>query len=84
MTVLDNKPTNSVEHLEENKFSVGCHQFLLDCCSQLIITFNFGQNTDNKIQIKTKKVFFSKWTKLFVNFLSAIVSIFNALAVNVS
>jgi hypothetical protein len=26
-TVLDNKPTKSVGHFEENKFSVGCHQF---------------------------------------------------------
>jgi hypothetical protein len=48
MTILDSKPTKSVEHYEENKFSVGGHQFLLDCCPKLIKTCNFGQNAIQK------------------------------------
>ncbi len=35
-TVLDYKLTKNVGHFEENKFSVGCHKFLLDCCPKLI------------------------------------------------
>jgi hypothetical protein len=47
-TVLDSKPTTSVGHFEENKFSVGCHQFLLECYPKLIKTYNFGQNVVKK------------------------------------
>jgi hypothetical protein len=43
-TVFASKPTKNVGHFEENKFSVGCQQFLLDFCPKLIITYNFGQN----------------------------------------
>jgi hypothetical protein len=53
-TVLDNKPTKSAGHFEENKLSVGCHQFLLDCCPKLIKTYNFGQNASNKRLLKNK------------------------------
>jgi hypothetical protein len=48
MAVLDSKLTKSVGHFEENKFSVGCHKFLLECCPKLIKTYNFGQNAVNK------------------------------------
>ncbi len=54
MTVLDSKTTKSVGHFEENKFYVGGHQFLLECCPKLIKTWNFGQNTINKSQYKNK------------------------------
>jgi hypothetical protein len=54
MTVLDSKPTKSVGHFEENKFSVDCHQFLLDCCPKLIKTYNFGQKAVNKRQFNNK------------------------------
>ncbi len=54
MIVLDNKATKSVEHFEENKISVGCRQFFLDCCPKLIETFNFAQNAVNKSQFKNK------------------------------
>ncbi len=54
MTVLESKPTKSVGHFEENKFSVGCHQFLSDCCPKLIETDNFGQNAVNGRQFKNK------------------------------
>jgi hypothetical protein len=80
---LDSKPTKSVGHFEENKFSVGGHQFLLECCPKLIKTYNFGQNAANKRQMKNKneqycavRLFISKLARLFVNFLSAIVGIF--------
>jgi hypothetical protein len=53
-TVLDSKPTKSVGHFEENKFSVGGHQFLLKCCPKLIKTYNFGQNAVNERQFKNK------------------------------
>ena len=53
-TVLDNKPTKSVEHFEENKIAVGDHQFLLDYCSKLIETYNLGQNADTKRQMRNK------------------------------
>ena len=53
-TVLDSKWTKSVGHFEENKFSVGSHQFLSDCCPKLIKTYNFGQNAVNKRQLKNK------------------------------
>jgi hypothetical protein len=36
MTVLDNEPTNGAGDFEDNKFSVGCHQFLLECCPKMI------------------------------------------------
>jgi hypothetical protein len=79
-TVLDSKPTKSIGRFEENKFSVGCHQFLLECCPKLIKTYNFGQNAANKRQLKNKnqqycavKFLFSKLLRLFVNFSSAIV-----------
>ncbi len=48
LTVLDDKPTKSVGLFEENKISVGCHQFLLDCCPKLTKNYNFGQIVDNK------------------------------------
>jgi hypothetical protein len=54
MTVLDSKPTKSVDHFEENKFSFGCQQFLLECCPKLIKICNFGQNAVNKRQFKNK------------------------------
>ena len=54
MTVFDDKPTKSVGHFEENKFSVGGHQFLLECCPKFIKTYNFGQNAVNKSQFKNK------------------------------
>jgi hypothetical protein len=37
MTVLDDKLTKIVEHFENNKFSVSCHQFLLDCSKPTIL-----------------------------------------------
>ncbi len=46
--------TKSVRHFEENKFSVGGHKFLLDCCLKLIKTYNFGQNAVNERQFKNK------------------------------
>jgi hypothetical protein len=77
---LDSKPTKSVGHFEENKFSVGGHQILLECCPKLIKTYNFGQNVVNKSQFKSKNEQFcalgSKLLRLFVNFPSAIVIIF--------
>jgi hypothetical protein len=51
---LDSKTTKSVWHFEENKFSVGGRQFLLEFCPKLIISYNFGQNTANKSQYKNK------------------------------
>ncbi len=48
---MDSRLTKSVGHFEENKFSDGDHQFLLDCCPKLIKTYNFGQN---KRQFKNK------------------------------
>jgi hypothetical protein len=51
---LDSKPTKSVGHFEENKFAVGGHQFLLECCPKLIKSYNFGQNAINKSQLKNK------------------------------
>jgi hypothetical protein len=80
---LDSKPTKSVGHFEENKFSVGGHQFLLECCPKLIKTYNFEQNAVNKSQFKNKNeqycalvCLFSKLPRLLVNFPSAIVIIF--------
>ncbi len=46
--------TKSVGHFEENKFSVGDHQFLLECCPKLVKTYNFGQNAVNERQFKNK------------------------------
>ncbi len=84
-TVLDSKLTKSVGRFEENKFSVGGHQFLLEYCPKLIKTYNFTQNAVNKRQLKNKMkntvqlgCLFLKLLKLFVNFSSAIVSIFRA------
>ncbi len=54
MTVLDDRPIGSVGHFEENKFSVGCHQFLLDCYPKLILNYNFGQKGVNKRQFEIK------------------------------
>jgi hypothetical protein len=54
MTGLDSKPTKSDGHFEENKFSVGGHQFLSDCCPKLIKTYNLGQNAVNVRQFKNK------------------------------
>jgi hypothetical protein len=54
MTVLEDRRTKSAGHFEENKFSVGCHQFLLDCYPKLIKTYNFGQKAVNKSQLKNK------------------------------
>jgi hypothetical protein len=51
---LDSKPTKSVGHFEEDKFSVGGRQFLLECCPKLIKTANFGQSAVNKSQSKNK------------------------------
>ncbi len=51
---MNSKPTKGVGHFEENKFSVGGRQFLLDCCPNLMKTYNFGQNADNKRQFKNK------------------------------
>ncbi len=84
MTVLDSKLTKSDGHFQENKFYVGSHQFLLECCPKLIKTYNFGQNEVNKRQLKNKNesnivqlgCLFSKFPRPFVNFLSAIVGIF--------
>jgi hypothetical protein len=80
---LDSKPTKSVGHFEENNISVGSSQFLLEYCPKLIKTYNFGQNTVNKSQLKNKneqycavRLFIFKLPKLFVNFSSAIVGIF--------
>jgi hypothetical protein len=76
MTVLDDKLTKSVSHFEENKFCVGGHQFLLDCCPKLIKNYNFIQNGIDKRQLKIKMnnivqlgCLFSKLPRLFVNFL---------------
>ncbi len=81
--MLDSKPAKSVGHFEESKFSVGGHQFLLECCPKLIKTYNFGQNAVNKSQFINKNeqycalgCLFSKLPRLFVNFSSAIVIIF--------
>jgi hypothetical protein len=46
--------TKSAGHFEENKFSVGHHQFLLECCPKLTKTSNFGQDAVNKSQYKNK------------------------------
>jgi hypothetical protein len=80
---LDSKPTKSVEHFEENNFSVGGHQFLLECCPKLIKTYNFVQNAVTKSQFKNKNeqycalgCLFSKLSRLFADFLSAIVVMF--------
>jgi hypothetical protein len=51
---LVSQTTKSVGHFEENKFSVGGHQFLLEFCPELIKTYNFGQNAVNKSQYKNK------------------------------
>ncbi len=51
---MDSKPTKSVGHFEENKFSVGSQQFLLNCCPKLIKTYNFGQTAVNERQFKSK------------------------------
>jgi hypothetical protein len=82
-SVLNSKPTKIVGHFEENKFSVGGHQFFLEYCPKLIKTYNFGQNALNKRQLKTKMnnivqlgCLFLKLARLFVNFPSAIVGIF--------
>jgi hypothetical protein len=80
---LDRKPTKSVGRFEENKFSVGGHQFLLECCSKLIKTYNFGQNVVNKRQLKNKNkqycavtlFIFKVAERLFVDFPSAIVTL---------
>ncbi len=70
--VMDSKPTKSVGHFEKNKFSVGCHQFLLDCCPKLIKIYNFGQIPFNKVQLKNQNeqlgCLFSKLPRLFVKF----------------
>jgi hypothetical protein len=52
---LDSKLTKSVGHFEENKFSVGGHQFLLEWYPKLIKTYNFGQNAVNKKPIQKQK-----------------------------
>jgi hypothetical protein len=85
---LDNKPTKSVGHFEENKFSVGGHQFLLECCPKLIKTYNFRQNAVNKRQFKNKNeqycalgLFIFKVAETFVYFPSAIVITFNVYAI---
>jgi hypothetical protein len=82
-TVLDSKSTKSVGHFEENKFSVGSHQFLLDWYSKLIKTFNLDNFQSIKDNSKTKMnnivqsgCLFSKLLRFFVDFLSTIVSIF--------
>jgi hypothetical protein len=69
---LDSKPTISVGHFEENKFSVGGCQFLLECCPKLIKAYNFGHNAVNKSQFKNKneqycavKLFIFKVAKTF-------------------
>ncbi len=54
MTVLDSKPTKRVGHFEENKFSVGGHKFLLNCCPKFIKTYNFGKNAVNERQFINK------------------------------
>ncbi len=72
-TVLDSKLTKSVGHFEENKFSVGGHQLLLDCCPKLIKTYNFGQLKNKNEQYCAVRLFISKLTRLFVNFLFTIV-----------
>ncbi len=79
--VLDSKPTKSVGHFEENKFSVGCHQLLLDFCSKLIKTYNFGQKFSQWKKTKMNNIVQSgclilKLLILFVDFPSAIVSFF--------
>ncbi len=90
MTVLDSKRLKKVGHFEENKFSVGSHQFLLECCPKLIKTYNFGQNACNKSQFKNKDeqyclfgCLFSKLPILFVRdcryFLQCIPSLLTSL-----
>jgi hypothetical protein len=54
ITILEDKPTKSDKHFEENKFSDGYHQLSLDCCPKLINTYNFGHKSANKRQIKYK------------------------------
>jgi hypothetical protein len=51
---LDSKLTKSIRHFEENKYSVGHQQFLLECCPKLIKTYDFGQNAVNERQLKNK------------------------------
>jgi hypothetical protein len=72
---LDSKPTKSIGHFEENEISVGGRQFLLECCPKLIKTYNFGQNTVNKRQLKNKneqycalRMFIFKVAKPFCRF----------------
>ncbi len=80
---MDSKLTKSVGHFEENKFSVGGHQFLLEWCPKLIKTYNFGQNAVNKSQFKNKneqycavRLLIFKVAKTFYDLPSAIVIIF--------
>ncbi len=51
---MDSKPPKTVGHFEENKFSIGGHQLLLDSCPKLIKTYSFGQNAVNERQFKNK------------------------------
>ncbi len=83
MTVLDSKLTKSVGHFEENNFSLGGRQFLLECCPKLIKTYNFGPNAVNKSKFKNKneqycavRLFIFKVTETFFDFPSVIVDIF--------
>ena len=66
--------------LKKTSFLLVVTKFLLECSPKLIKAYNFGQNAINS---KTKMnnivqlgCLFSKLPRLFVNFLSAIVSIF--------
>ena len=51
---MDHKLIKSAGHFEENNFTLGCHQFLLDYCPKLIKTYNLGHNADNKRQMRNK------------------------------
>jgi hypothetical protein len=69
---------------EGNKFSVGGHQFLLECCPKLIKPTILNKIQTMKGNLKTKMnnivqlgCLFSKLPSLFVNFPSAIVGVFH-------
>ena len=83
MTVLDNKPTISVRHFEENEFSVGGQQFFFNAVqirSKSTISDKM-QSTKGNCKTKMNNIvqlgcLFSKLPRLFVDCSSVIVIIF--------
>ncbi len=80
MTVLDSILTKSVGHFEENKFSVGCHQFCWTAVQNWLKPTILVKVQSMKDSSKTKMntivqlgCLISKLLRLFVNFLFVIV-----------